>query len=82
MTDPKRSWLAQVALEHDWSLDEIVDLSNDKKTAEMNDDSPEGQQKIVDDLDKKIRTYKAQLEKLAKREGQRNRSAISNLASS
>ena len=68
MTDPKSSWLAQVAKEHDWALPNNADKGIDKAAkplpATMKDGNVDKDQVLADELDKKVRIFRTQLEKL------------------
>jgi hypothetical protein len=79
MTDPKRSWLSQVAGERGWTLPRDSQQETDKKTAQRKREQAE-----LDDLDRKVRTYRAQLEKLKAKNASEKliREAKSRLASS
>ena len=68
MTDPKSSWLAQVAKEHDWALPNSAEKGIDKAAkplpATMKDGNVDKDQVLADELDKKVRIFRTQLEKL------------------
>ncbi len=68
MIDPKSSWLAQVAKEHDWALPNNVDKGMDKVAkplpATMKDVNSDKDRVLADELDKKVRIFRTQLEKL------------------
>ena len=68
MTDPKSSWLAQVAKEHDWALPNNADKGIDKAAkplpATMKAGNVDKDQVLADELDKKVRIFRTQLEKL------------------
>jgi hypothetical protein len=68
MTDPKSSWLAQVAKEHDWALPNNAEKGIDKAAkplpATMKDVNVDKDQVLADELDKKVRIFRTQLQKL------------------
>jgi hypothetical protein len=68
MIDPKSSWLAQVAKEHDWALPNNAEKGIDKAVkplpATMKDVNVDKDQVLADELDKKVRIFRTQLEKL------------------
>jgi Protein of unknown function (DUF1549)/Protein of unknown function (DUF1553) len=59
ITDPKRSWLAQVAAERGWAMPRNIDPQNDMKQSNQAKDERE-----LEELDRKVRTYSKQLEKM------------------
>jgi Protein of unknown function (DUF1549)/Protein of unknown function (DUF1553) len=59
ITDPKRSWLAQVAAERGWAMPKNIDPQNDMKQSNQAKDERE-----LEELDRKVRTYSKQLEKM------------------
>jgi hypothetical protein len=64
MTDPKTSWLAQVAKEYDLPLNKLEAQKTGKMQPE-NDRQLERQKKNIDELDRNVRTFQKKLSKLA-----------------
>jgi hypothetical protein len=70
MSDPKDSWLAQIAKENDWPM-----LQSDRNPKEkagrdemMMGGASNKDQKIADDLDREIRSLKTRIDRLTKNE--------------
>jgi hypothetical protein len=85
ITEPKVSWLSQVAAEHKWELQARNDSGPEpaaKSSAMMNDPNADKEQKIADELDKNVRKFRAQIAKLEgiKDSGEKIRSLKSRLA--
>ncbi len=59
MTDPKRSWLAQVASEQGWEMPK----SNEQQVS-MKQSTQAKEEREIEEMDRKVRTYQKQLEKM------------------
>lgn len=71
ITEPNVSWVSQVAKEMGWQLNNPNSGSNDansKSPPSMKDSAMDKDQAQADELDKRVRTLKAQLENLVKRD--------------
>jgi Protein of unknown function (DUF1549)/Protein of unknown function (DUF1553) len=64
LTDPKTSWIAQVANEYDLPMTKALAQKNEKMQSE-NERQLERQQKNIDELDRTVRTYQKKLNSLA-----------------
>jgi hypothetical protein len=70
MSDPKDSWLAQVAKENDWPMlqtDRNPNVKNGRDEMKLGGASDKDQ-KLADDLDREIRSLKTRIDRLAKNE--------------
>jgi hypothetical protein len=70
MSDPKDSWLAQIAKENDWPM---LQTDRNPKAKNGRDEMMMGgasgkDQKIADDLDREIRSLKTRIDRLSKNE--------------
>ena len=70
MSDPKDSWLAQVAKENDWPMLPSDRNPKDKTGREelMMGGASDKDQKLADDLDREIRSLKTRIDRLKKNE--------------
>jgi hypothetical protein len=74
LTDANTSWIAQVAKEQGWQLKESSKRNDSRPESAspmmaMKSNSGDRDQALLDDLDKRVRTFRAQLEKLQERDG-------------
>jgi hypothetical protein len=70
MSDPKTSWLAQVAREHQWPSLQTEPNRRDKQAdpKAMMSNTADPDQKIADDLDREIRSLKVRIDRQSKNE--------------
>jgi hypothetical protein len=72
MVDPNKSWLSQVAKEHNWPIDSLRGSRNPNNTKSDSPDAMMGQSKASDNtietLDREVRSLKTQWERLSQKE--------------
>lgn len=66
MSNPKSSWLGQVAREKGWPMIQVENSKNEKQkdAAKMMSDIDDPDQKLADDLDRQIRSLKIRIQRL------------------
>lgn len=87
MFDPKTSWLSQVARESKWSMVSVdgrntPNRDTPAKQVSMNKaDSGDALQKSVDDLDRRVRSLRTQIERIKDKENEGNKEKLRDLKS-